>query len=723
MCRESVFAFRLQPATFRAVMGQVRNRVLVAAASVLMLGQALSAQAVETSEVRPLPRPGTAGAPVTSPTLAVASASARQPSPGTEVSQSLPPAPRPADLLGDYAFRFALARARAEDWAAAKRLAAEDGPVAVDVIEWQRLRKGGGSFADYRSFLKRNSDWPGLQLLRRQGERAITAAARPDQIIAYFKDVAPQTGYGALRLVEAFAAEGNFAASRAELVRAWTTLNMNAAEEQAFIADHGEALQPHHRERLEDALWREDRTVARRMLDFVGDDIKALARARMALQARSDTADALWRAVPDALAGDPGLAKDRMRWLVATRKRTDAGDLIIAQSRSKQRLGRPEAWAEWRRVLARQAMRDGQPGRAYALASTHFLDGGSAYADLEWLSGYLSLRYRGDPAQALTHFRQFRAEVYTPISLGRAGYWEGRAFEAMGDADAANAAYRLAAEHQTSFYGLLAAERLGVPMDPALTGAGARAPWQGTAFAQTSVFKAAQLFADAGPAYQYEVARFLRHLSEITAKDELVALGDYTLELNNPYISVRVAKQIAREGAVAHRAYYPLTDLGPDTLPVEPALALAIARRESEFYSLAVSGAGARGVMQLMPATARDMSRKLGLPYAQSRLTSDPVYNATLGSAYLRHLQDEFGENITLVSVGYNAGPGRARSWSERFGDPRRRDIDIVDWIEHIPFRETRNYVMRVAESLPVYRARLTGQTAPIELTRELQAR
>ncbi|MEL7115555.1 MAG: lytic transglycosylase domain-containing protein, partial [Pseudomonadota bacterium] len=450
---------------------------------------------------------------------------------------------------------------------------------------------------------------------------------------------------------------------------------------------------------------------------------RALAEARMALQARSGSADRLWKAVPEKHAADGGLAKDRMRWLIAKRRRAEASDLIIAQSTSRERLGEPEAWAHWRRVLARQAMRDGSPRRAYQLASTHFLDGGSSYADLEWLSGYIALRYREEPQQALTHFRHFRSEIFTPISLGRAGYWEGRALEEMGEEAAAREAYAEAAKHQTSFYGLLAAEKIGVTMDPELTGNGGPRPWQDTAFAKTSVFQAAQLYALAGQRHQYEVTRFLRHLAETTAEEELVALGDYTLELGNPYVSVRVAKQIAQRSVVAHRSYYPLSDLSGVELVVEEALALSIARRESEFYPQARSQAGALGLMQLMPGTARDMASKLRLPYSQGRLTSDPAYNIALGSAYLDQLIDEFGNNIVLVSVGYNAGPHRARSWMERFGDPRREGVDVVDWIEHIPFRETRNYVMRVAESLPVYRARRSGATAPLALSQELKAR
>ena len=258
-------------------------------------------------------------------------------------------------------------------------------------------------------------------------------------------------------------------------------------------------------------------------------------------------------------------------------------------------------------------------------------------------------------------------------------------------------------------------------MDETLTGKLGISTRLGMAFPETEVFKAAELFHQAGQ--NWETGRFLRHLAETTAPEELTALTDYALSLGDPYLAVRVSKQAANEGIVAPRAYYPLTNLGPEDLPVEEALALSIARRESEFYAKAVSGAGARGLMQLMPGTAKEMAGKLGMPYSRGRLTSDPVYNTTLGSAYLAQLIEEFGDNIVLVSAGYNAGPHRSRSWIETYGDPRSASVDVIDWIEHIPFRETRNYGMRVAESVPVYRARLTGKTAPIELSKALKAR
>ena len=634
---------------------------------------------------------------------------------------TLVPMPRPDGLMTGREIRLALAMGAAGDWQEAAKVATASGPVAVDIIEWQRLRSGKGDFADYRAFLARNGDWPGLDLLRSRGEASIPEAAAAVHVLEYFAKEPPQTAQGILRLAAAHMTTGAADKAQEVVITGWTTLKMSPGDEADFLAAHGEVLKSHHATRLDHLLWENHTAEAKRMLALVNKDWQALATARLALQQGGSNVDALIKAVPAALAGDGGLAHDRMQWQIKKRRRDEAGDMILATSTSADALGQPEEWANWRRILARQAMRDGDGKRAYDLASNHYLEPGSNFADLEWLSGYLALRYLKDPELALSHFQRFRSSVFTPISLGRAGYWEGRALDELNDPEAALAAYKDAAQYQTAFYGLLASEKAGVPMDPILTGASDLTPWEDTAFAKTSVFRAAQLFADAGQLW--ETGRFLSHLTETVAPEERLPLSDYALSHGDGYLAVRVGKQIAQTGDVTPRAYYPVTDLGPDELPVTKALALSIARRESEFHVGAISHAGARGLMQLMPATAKSMAGKMGLPYSQARLTTDGTYNATLGSAYLAQLINEFGENYVLVSVGYNAGPSRARSWIEDRGDPRDPNVDVIDWIEHIPFRETRNYVMRVTESIPIYRARLTGKTVPITLSTDLKSR
>ena len=291
--------------------------------------------------------------------------------------------------------------------------------------------------------------------------------------------------------------------------------------------------------------------------------------------------------------------------------------------------------------------------------------------------------------------------------------------EALGNYDEAHTAFAFASEYQTSFYGLLAAERAGLPLDPALATTEKFPDWRAADFANSSVVQAAILFQQSDELILAEW--FFVHLAEGLNRTELGQLADLVLSLDEPHLAVRVAKQAARQGHVLISSYFPEHPLMQEDLPAEPELALAIARRESEFDIGVTSPAGARGLMQLMPGTARSMARRLGEAYKPDALLTDWRYNARLGSAYLEHLTDEFGQSYVLVAAAYNAGPGRVRQWIKRYGDPRQADVDPVDWIEHIPFNETRNYVMRVMESLPVYRARLTRETGPIRLSQELR--
>jgi soluble lytic murein transglycosylase len=393
--------------------------------------------------------------------------------------------------------------------------------------------------------------------------------------------------------------------------------------------------------------------------------------------------------------------------------------LLLERSTSAASLGQPERWGSWRRVLARWSMRDGKSKQAYRLAASHHISSGSNRNDLEWLAGFVALRKLNDPTTASGHFKAFQAGVETPISLGRAGYWNGRAYEALGDNVMAQAAYEFGAEFQTSFYGLLAAEKANIPMDPRLTGSEPFPDHKQASFWGGSVMEAARLLQAAGELYWAE--RFAVHLAESLPREELGQLGAWAESVNEPHLQVMIAKQAARQGHTIARPYFPTPDIGRGNRTVPRALELAIARRESEFDPSVVSGAGARGLMQLMPGTASDMAKRLDMPYSRARLTEDPAYNTRLGSEYLAKLIEDFAGNPVLISVGYNAGPGRSRSWTERFGNVRASSVDVVDWIEHIPFRETRNDVMRVTESLPVSRARLTGKTEPLRLSTELK--
>jgi soluble lytic murein transglycosylase len=478
-------------------------------------------------------------------------------------------------------------------------------------------------------------------------------------------------------------------------------------------------LKPHHKARLDMLLWRGRTKEAATMFSLVGEAWTALARARIALRKKEGNVDTLIGAVPEALRDNAGLAYERFLWRARKGRVADAVELLLERTGSPDTLGEPSRWAGRRRSLARQMMRAGDGLTAYRVASSHHLVEGAQFADLEWLSGYLALRYLNDPATALAHFQSFRIAVQSPISLGRAGYWEGRAYEALGDAENARNAYAFGSEYQTGFYGQLAAQKAGAAMDPRLLGDEVFPDWREAEFMGSQVLQGALLLYAAGE--ESLARRFFLQVAEGLDRTGLGQLADLVFSLGNPHIALMIAKQGAKRGLVIHNAYYPLHGLAAEELPVPGELALAIARRESEFNPVVKSGVGAQGLMQLMPRTAKSVAEDLGLQFDAERLLGDWRYNAQLGSTYLARLIEEFGTSPVLVAAGYNAGPSRVRKWIGTFGDPRTGAIDVVDWIEHIPFRETRNYVMRVAESLPIYRARLTGKITPPALAEELK--
>ncbi|MFP7672106.1 lytic transglycosylase domain-containing protein [Marivita sp. S0852] len=617
----------------------------------------------------------------------------------------------------DRALDRAMDLMREGNWAAAQIEARGDGQAGLDVILWHYLRAGQGSVREVRDFLARNPDWPGLPFLKEKSEAAMTSASA-DAIRQFYADHTPQTGAGALSLARAHLAAEDRDRAHDVIAEAWLTLRLTPQEHAAFLASYKDVLAPLHTQRLDTMLWRGWAINARAMLPLVDDQWDALADARMGLRADRAGVDALIDAVPAALKADPGLAFERFAWRVRKGRTADAVELLQTRSSSKDSLGRPEAWSGHRRNLVRQLMRAEDHVTAYRLAANHHLSGGSRFADLEWLSGYLSLRFLNEPAAAVGHFEAFREAVETPISLGRAGYWLGRAHEALGnDAEAADA-YAFGAGYQTSFYGLLAAERGGIAPDPRLGGTESFPEWRDAAFTQSTVFKAAILLLDAGHPALAE--RFLTHLAESLDRQQIGQMGQMLNDLDLPHVQVMLGKRAAQAGYEVHAPYYALHPLAQAEHPVPTELVLAIARRESEFDPGVVSPVGALGLMQVMPATGREVSGWLDVEYSDAKLLTDPTYNAVLGSTYLERLAGQFNGNAVMIAAAYNAGPSRPLRWMRDRGDPRQGDMDVIDWIEHIPFTETRNYVMRVTESLPIYRARLGKDPHPVPFSQEL---
>ncbi|MFO6465729.1 lytic transglycosylase domain-containing protein [Jannaschia sp. KMU-145] len=610
-----------------------------------------------------------------------------------------------------------LAHARAGDRdAALAAIDRIDDPALADVVLWYLIRDRNGTFAEAEAFLARNTDWPGLALLQARVEAAIPATTAPDRILDFFDARPPRSSKGALMQAIALRAKGRAEEAEIAAIEFWLSEPMTPASHAGFLELFSDVLEPYHAARLDALAWSGDVSSADRMLPLVDGPENALARARIALRDDRDGVDALIEAVPEDLRDHQGLAYERFRWRLDRGRRDEALELLFAYDESADTLGAPDAWSGHRQRLARGLMQDGRSEDGYRVAANHHLpDGHPDVAQLEWLAGYMALRFADDPVLAAAHFRTFDAHVASPISKGRAGYWLGRALEGAGDAEGAAAAYAAGAEYQTSFYGQLAAQRAGLPADPDLAGTETFPPLAATSLPQSTVLRAALALDDLGERDLAE--RFMAHMAETLPRAEIGTLVDLALDRDEPHIALIIAKRAAREGHEMHAGYFPVTDLAALPSPVAPELALAIARRESEFDPIVTSPAGARGLMQLMPGTAREMANLIGVEdYQQSNLTRDPLLNARLGTAYLGELEAEFGLSPVLVPAAYNAGPSRARRWSSEFGDPSDPSVDVIDWIEDVPFSETRNYIMRVSESLLPYHARLGGAPEEVRL-------
>ena len=592
-------------------------------------------------------------------------------------------------------------------------------PEVKTFINWAKLREGVGSFEDYQFFLNEYAHWPGLRILRQKGEAKILKKTEPQKVIAYFKNFPPSTGFGATSLIDAYEKLNNNKAAFKEIKRAWSKLSFEKNEFSIFITKHGSVTLPFVNERSEFLLWNGMTREANRILPYLSKDDQALAKARIALRQQNYGVDFFIKKVPPDLKSNSGLAYERFLWRVKKGRSEGAIENLEKQSISKLTLNIPSKWSRKRRDYARQAMRDNKPELAYFLASNHFVSGGSDYADLEWLSGYISLRKLKNPSQAISHFNNFLNEVKTPISLGRAGYWLGRAHEENNELRLAKYYFRLGAQNQSSFYGQLSAEKIGAKLENSLVSFKTNKAISIEEFAKNDIFRLAIILYESNADILSK--RFFLHFARSLNVHEHWQLANYLLKIKSEFLALAIAKQAATEGRIYPNAYYPVHELAKSSWKVKPEILLAIARRESEFNSRAKSGAGARGFMQIMPGTAKRVAADLNYKYSLKRLNTDWRYNVELGAEYLNYLMLKYEGSFLLSFGAYNAGPSRMDGWIKRYGDPRNKDVDYVDWIEHIPFNETRNYIMRVLEGVLIYRAKLNDNAivpVKIRLTR-----
>ncbi len=576
------------------------------------------------------------------------------------------------------------------------------------ILSWAIALGGGDATSgEIVAAARELSGWPGQKALRRNFERALAREnASPASVVKSFGGSAPSTLDGAIALARAQLALGNAAPAREAIAPTWRREKLEAPQETAIMREFGKVLtRADHRARMEQMLHHERANSAIRVAKVAGAE--KLAEAWAAVLRKDKNAGKLLDAVPRAERG-AGFVFAKSRHLRWAGKYKEAAEIMLTAPTDAASLVDPDAWWTERRVLSRELLDLGDTRTAYRLAAAHAAESPSMRVDAEFHAGWYALRGLNDAGTAAKHFQRIAQIAEGAISLSRAYYWLGRAAEAGGGGNA-RASYERAAQYGTTFYGQLAAAKLGRKQ----LAASYPAPSADDrlSFSNRQAVRAIQRLEAAG--HERRADMLYRDLAgELTRPGELALLAVMAERRGDHHLALKVGKIAASRGIDVGALSHPVGAI-PGSAKISgagKALAYAIARQESEFNAGAVSSAGARGLLQLMPGTAKSLAKSAGLGYSPQKLTSDPAYNATLGAAYLSDQLSRFDGSYVLTFAGYNAGPSRAAEWVKRYGDPRGKSVDtIVDWIERIPFTETRNYVQRVMENYQVYKMRLSG--------------
>ncbi len=618
--------------------------------------------------------------------------------------------------------RTIMQKARNTGWRSALPLLSRvEDPVAAKVVRWLYLQQAGSgaSFSDIDIFIRENPDWPRQGLLRELAEKAMDDDLPPHRVIGWFTERKPITGEGMLRLGEAHLASGRATVGTAWIQKAWSATDLSLRAERRILTRHKARLSRRdHDERLDQLVWAGQTRAARRMLPLASPNVAALARARIKLRTDAGGVDAAIAAIPKGLEKDGGLIYERIRWRRRRNRDEETWPLFLEAPKDAGGLGHPVRWWYERRLQSREALQAGKPDLAYGILRHHGLTRGHAFADTEWKAGWIALRYLNRPEDAAFHFARLATKVSRPISRGRAAYWQGRAAEALGDEAAAQGFYREGSAYLQTFYGQLAGQRAGGTANRMSLDRPVAVDEEDVAAFESAELTRAVLIASDFTS-DYIVRLMLLHLVDVDSSAAGHALAARLAHrIDMPNMAVRIGKLASYEGHPSSDYSYPVFDLpeyqGKGQEP-EPALTHAIIRQESEFNPRAISRAKARGLMQILPSTARLTARRHGLSYQVAWLTEKPEYNTQIGRAFLSDLLERYEGSYIMTAAAYNAGPSRVDRWIREFGDPREPGTDPVDWVENIPFRETRNYVQRVMEANQVYRARLIN--APYRVT------
>lgn len=634
-----------------------------------------------------------------------------------ETTSTLPPYPpnaqRAESTIDIEAVTTAVAAYRRGALAEGDDLAARiEDRSARSLLEWVAIHANAGAvpFLRIDAFLREHPNYPATTRFRRRAEEALIAEKKSPAIVrAFFHGQKPISPAGRIALALALKDEAKVEEATALVRESWRKDSFGQALEKIVLGAFEAVLtRDDHRLRTERFLFRENGEAALRNAARVSADYIVLAKARLAsAKARRPISEKLISAVPASLHGDVSFAFLQAQQARRGDKLDDAVKALTAIPRDPALLGDGDGWWEERRIISRKLLDAGQPQKAYEVSSGHGAEDPAERIEAEWHAGFLALRFLKKPDVALKHFDAAAIIAETPISVARAAYWQGRAYEDLGKAEEAKAAFGKAAEQPVAYYGQLARAKLGLP----------DLPLRRTVAAGLETLpghRAVRLLYRIG---QRDLATLMLNdlAQRLHTTEALEAIAAIAHRETDARAQVGIGKAALQRGFPLDMTAYPVNGIPNfDVLgdPMERAIVHAIARQESAFDPTAMSGAGARGLMQMMPATARETARRASLPFDWDKLGEDPLYAARMGAAHLNDLLKEWRGSYILTFAAYNAGSPNVRKWIAAYGDPRDPEVDAVDWVERIPFSETRNYVQRVMENLQVYRERLNQRTA-----------
>jgi len=577
-------------------------------------------------------------------------------------------------------------------------------------IKWRHLLTTGNqaNFYDYLAFIKNNENYPRISRIRYLAEHKLsTDRISPKKIINWFGANEPLSGYGKLILGESFILTGDTEKGTSLIKDGWITADLNRANMKFFRKRYKKYLNADDYIKRADYLaWEGKSWDLKRMLRYLPKDYELLYTARQILMSKSYGVDNAIKNVPTKLKNDAGLNYDRLKWRRKRGRVDDSLKIIFKIRNDKEYLVRPDKWWTERAIMARALIYKKKYEIAYKVSSKHSLDKGSEFAEAEWMSGWIALSFLDDPILAIDHFNNFYQNVSYPISLSRGAYWLARSYEKIGDKEKSKEWYEEATKFLSTYYGQLAFLKIKPDEKFELREQAKVADSYRKYFYEKELVKIIHLLDELNK--DKYTKNILKHVANenVGSGSEILA-AELASNISRYDFAIQISKLASYQKRFHNDFNYPIIStpnyVNGRKIP-ETAFILSLIRQESEFDMTANSHAGAQGLMQLMPYTAKLVSKQAKLPYSKSRLTSDPEYNINLGSHYIAGLILQYDGAYPFATAAYNAGPKRVKYWKKINKNPQKNQVDFVDWVELIKFKETRNYVQRVMENYNVYR-------------------